>query len=507
MSASQRDVRIYLEAGEEKQVPTNEFEFVYVKTAVRPVVVIAEGQSVEMGAGEKRRFVAPIDRLYIKNPDLTRPVAVVLVVGVGDYEKIVVTGQLTTNVGLLKADGTFSADRRFPISLGIQPQPGFLGADYLAGEEIADFAAEDLDDYPIENVLGTLRCTNTNYPGTDDIILKMNLTSPMLFARVNLKTGLVVERWEEPFTGQPPLKNGDPIPLGDGTYMWALGSALIKTANTRMDLPIEELPTFIETGFYTILHACVDHVGRKLWIEGRLTSSSLASVYRLRAYDLDSGSLISEVDYTARNDVSRILSFDPITGRVVSIAGNSGTHYSYAPDLSEKIILSDTRTDIILGSVYGGIVRNNQLYRYRLSGDWRINRSALEPMSIAGQAYATKLREGNLRAIRITRPLEYFETGATIVPVLLPDGRQRWDGEVIRAVLDIYYQGSVDPALYLDHVYGLRISDAGLTAGANEFEVQTEGQTFLAAEVIDNFSFVVPGVIELVIDDQVPLLG
>ena len=52
-TATQREITFNLAAGQLQNVPVNRPEFVYIKTAARPVIVTVEGQAIAMEAGEK----------------------------------------------------------------------------------------------------------------------------------------------------------------------------------------------------------------------------------------------------------------------------------------------------------------------------------------------------------------------------------------------------------------------------------------------------------------------
>ncbi|ACR12742.1 hypothetical protein TERTU_1440 [Teredinibacter turnerae T7901] len=91
---SQRDIVKYLEPGLAVNVPLNSDEFVYVKDAPREIDVTINQQVLKMERGDKSRFSAPVDELVLLNPHDVR-IRVVLTVGRGDYEKLVVSGELS----------------------------------------------------------------------------------------------------------------------------------------------------------------------------------------------------------------------------------------------------------------------------------------------------------------------------------------------------------------------------------------------------------------------------
>ena len=112
--SSQGEKKAYLEANQKgKQIPAGG-DFVYLRRAVFPIRVIIDGQPITMEAGEKRRIPRKepgrqaFDSFEVDN---TANVAqsVTFVVGEGDYEKIIVSGELNVSAYVTSAGNGVSA--------------------------------------------------------------------------------------------------------------------------------------------------------------------------------------------------------------------------------------------------------------------------------------------------------------------------------------------------------------------------------------------------------------
>ena len=112
--SSQGEKKAYLE-GNQKGYPVRAGgDFVYLRKAVFPVRVIIDGQPITMEAGEKRRIPRKepgrqaFDSFEVDN---TSDVAqsVTFVVGEGDYEKVIVSGELNVSAYVTSAGNGVSA--------------------------------------------------------------------------------------------------------------------------------------------------------------------------------------------------------------------------------------------------------------------------------------------------------------------------------------------------------------------------------------------------------------
>ena len=100
--SSQGEKKIFLEAGQKGYPVRAAGDFVYVRSAPKPIRVIIDGQPIVMEAGEKRRIPrSEVGQLGFDSFEVDNlsdsPQSVTLVVGEGDYEKLIVSGQLNVS--------------------------------------------------------------------------------------------------------------------------------------------------------------------------------------------------------------------------------------------------------------------------------------------------------------------------------------------------------------------------------------------------------------------------
>ena len=94
-SSSHRDVRLLIPAGGTIN-PNYKGQFVYVKEAAQNVVVSIHEQAVEMVAGDVRRVESSFDKFSVHNPtDVSAQVR--LVVGFGEYNRLIVQGEMNVS--------------------------------------------------------------------------------------------------------------------------------------------------------------------------------------------------------------------------------------------------------------------------------------------------------------------------------------------------------------------------------------------------------------------------
>ena len=100
--SSQGEKKIFLEAGQKGYPVRAAGDFVYVRSAASPIRVIIDGQPITMEAGEKRKIPRSnvgslgFDSFEVDNlSDVAQ--SVTFVVGEGDYEKLIVSGELNAS--------------------------------------------------------------------------------------------------------------------------------------------------------------------------------------------------------------------------------------------------------------------------------------------------------------------------------------------------------------------------------------------------------------------------
>ena len=129
-------------------------DFVFCKFADRDIRVIIQNSPRTMRAGSKWRPAGGFEAgdVIVQNPDTVNPVAVVLTIGVGDFDDQIIHGEVTVNPGIRGRDGVFIDDTRSTVRLSaafgnIKPR------EYLQGQQIAEVSAETYTHTAMPSVL------------------------------------------------------------------------------------------------------------------------------------------------------------------------------------------------------------------------------------------------------------------------------------------------------------------------------------------------------------------
>ena len=118
---STRDYKMTLPANTSRELNLNEPHFLFLKDAPADILVTIDGHTNTMEKGDKRRFdkeayigKSPDEKsvkVYLNNPNSFEQ-AVHIISGQGDFEKIIVTGRVTSVSGILNSLGEELPDTR-----------------------------------------------------------------------------------------------------------------------------------------------------------------------------------------------------------------------------------------------------------------------------------------------------------------------------------------------------------------------------------------------------------
>ena len=496
MSQSQRELNFYLEAGASLNVPANEYDFIFLKRAIRPINVIVEGQTILMDVGEKRRFVSPIKNMVLQNPDATRPIAVQLVVGRGDYEKLIVSGQVVASTKLTTADGSLIDDTRKTVRLyanfrwNYEPEidPGFRHEQVNPPVNgYTSFAYYPVGDYFIGRKATTVDRINREggvissaapSQGASDI--QVDISGPMVIVG---DYAYLCARWHPSWDGV----NGHiyKVPVGtlDNHETW-IDTGLAPPAGTY------------ENQFTAVQY---DSVAGELLCCYRL-STDMAQVYLRR---VSISGLVSLGDVALEKVPGAVVDgkFFLFDGYVYLDAADigSGTTGWLKYD-SEGNYLYGLETDDPY--VSGGTIRYFEqidagLWMYQCSAyPFFLARLQVEQVA-SGDYHEGFVVPGEKNCLVRMYRRDYSEYGTyAALTVDWAGGRSVASGEIIKALLEL--SGATVPDDYLDSVY--TIKGKSIYGG---FEVNSHRTSFMAAEIADNFQNVIfPASIELTIDQR-----
>ncbi len=128
---SQSDIKKTVPANGLVNIPTRG-EFVFLKNANSKIKVIIGGETVEMEAGDVRKVPQPFNEFEIKN-ETGIDQTVELVAGFGDYNRLVVRGDISSFPSVMGSDGVARPDTRSTIAIDL----GFIDPTQYH-EEIGD---------------------------------------------------------------------------------------------------------------------------------------------------------------------------------------------------------------------------------------------------------------------------------------------------------------------------------------------------------------------------------
>src|SRR5690606_37533681 len=78
-------------------------EFVYVKYTDRTLRVVIDGNPMLMERGDFSRFPQEFQTIEVYNTDPNNPANVILVAGFGQFDRKIITGEITVNPGIRTA--------------------------------------------------------------------------------------------------------------------------------------------------------------------------------------------------------------------------------------------------------------------------------------------------------------------------------------------------------------------------------------------------------------------
>lgn len=197
---SQGDKRVYLKAGQKNLPVRAGGDFLFLKEAIRPVRVLVDGQPIVMRPGAKQRIPRKepgklaFNSFDVDNLSDEFDMSVTFVVGVGDYDEQIFSGDVRTEPMTLTQQGP-RPDSRKTLELIVQPAK-MTTTTYVNGDTILEresgapahdlvsdvlFSAEDgligyndisgdtlyLYDYELKKVreLSGLKCQSGTVPG------------------------------------------------------------------------------------------------------------------------------------------------------------------------------------------------------------------------------------------------------------------------------------------------------------------------------------------------------
>lgn len=463
------DHSITVEPGSEFPVQAGG-DFVFCKFADRDIRVIIQNSPRTMRAGSKWRPAGGFEAgdVIVQNPDPVNPVAVVLTIGVGDFDDQIIRGEVTVNPGIRGRDGVFIDDTRSTVRLSaafgnITPR------EYVEGDEIAVVDSPGMAVHP--TVLSDGRVLVCDEDGND--WAEWNWQSGTRRELPNLAHGPGVQVGPELF-----LPLGDDVPGSGRRIVLLVYDAATLTLRRR-----------ITTGAQWNGYASAPGVrGVEALPGGRFAISH------------DNGGStpgnrgVSIVD--GKGEVVKLI--DGFSAAVIVRNGVMHVYEYYIRDADARFFdavtleeLTEERSEIpVLGPYVRGAaitVYDTLIVGFNVPHNDNVAEFAINDVVISASGTVSACAgSGRFKAGQV-------DTIAELYTQRLENGRVLASGQLLRAVLEIY-AGRYMPSDYLDYIYAVKADNLN---GISPRVIDAGGQSFAAAGIADDAAGTFPQTIEI----------
>lgn len=525
------DVKITIAPGQSKSLGISGIDYLYLKRALEPVVISLDQQDTTMEQGDNKTFARRLDgdsQVSVHNPSKIT-LHLVFDAGTGAYSRQVIEGELNVVPSVIRSDGTKHPDRRFWLNLDVnldqiqKPKTVTVG-DLVRRQEIASYL--DGENNISRQMMGatvSIDGSRVLYAGkklsdsggleryelflrdfkTGDLISSFELIAP---AGTGSKTGYLADlEFIDEATFLAAFNSG-------GTYIYDMTGNIVNGPILNLDMPIGGV-----TGYDPKQRIAIDHSAGVLHVTHAYNPEGSHKNLRSASYSFDAiaktvGGLISESQHQQNNNLSAPLKplFLPGYG-FCSMFENSKELFVYDSQWNEVPGIGDTiDSENIYGNAYGGVAlcyRNGELLAVEswFSGgnsSGRLYAGVREPKTgivAAAGVVSDDLGESSHRLLESPPAARTF---ANITNTYIGSGKFSTAGEIIKGIVELYLGRDVEPD-YLDHVFGLKISNTGSQPAT--LETYSGNYSFARVGNKDNFKIVLPGKISLFIEPE--LLG
>lgn len=482
-----QDVKLRLAPGETKEIQ-RPGRFIFCKFSDRQVSVIMDQARIEMEVGDKHVSTDRFKSFQVQNLDQEREAYLIFVVGDGDFDRMIVQGELSIVPILRNADGTTSPDTRHDLVINVQPYK----------LSIESFEAFDL--IKTNSIAGTGSTGSLICYGPDGTLWNFSETS----------------------NGAYPTTIWDPETL-DLLYAQE-GWRLIQKPDGNISF--KSIAYAPENGFIAV------NVDNRAWTVSRNVGGFTADygfladiaepgyTFSAIAYDETRGEVVTY--YRAGGGAKAVyrdpvtleknseLTFDPsitFEGEMWALDPFSGRHCAFGGIGNNEVWIFERNGDFVetvgypTGFSPGNLSQPMQVNRNDLIVAYESSTARLDIRALtdfASKPEFSAVRPGceyqagllNYQSPQITADITVSETMAGVTVT----------GEVIKAALEFYLRRVVGDN-YLDHVYGLDVSNPGFN------RIVTGNETFKRAGVLDDLAITVPAQIVIKIDNELPTAG
>lgn len=484
--SSGQDYRRTIAPNGSQRINANGETFIFVKNADRDITVDIGGRKVVMRTGSYQEF-EPLSgenaNITLFNDDPDNAAIVSIVTGTGTYDEKIIRGEITTVPGIKTGSGEYIADTRKKLALDLISVAG-TGITENFGDEIGR-RFENPDDWGFKFSDGEVLESSSNFfkafdynPALHDGVLVVGFTvsNRYAFFEVDPDTqtliryyGTVASSWEpRGFTRfgntlYMNRTNGTPgIYRKIGSGSWEL---FYSVSESNPALTIDTSGNL--------------YIGRSSGAIDKISpqGNQIGSVSLADSTDAGFGWYSSDVIWCFDND-----------GEVRSIdtdLNNLGTVGIIPPDIDHGVIVGAYIWAMNFGSGDSSItIRASETVENALAGN---------AFHVCENAWLGK-KPGLLKSVRASADIE-VNGGDTSNPTV--------SGEIIKLILE-WYIGRPVNLDYMDYIHAVEIIGSSDINGISypPIRIQSNGQTFLAAKIPDDFRVIFPIQATLTIDQR-----
>jgi hypothetical protein len=487
-----------LEAGATQNVNIGG-DYIFCKFADRPFTVIMDGSRVTMESGDKYRNEGGFKEFEIENTDTLNPIAIVLTIGQGDYNRQIIKGEITTVTGVRRADGRFEDDTRQTLQMNITPIYNYVGETIAVGDALNSLEIVDIPGTVYErSSFGDLKYYNgallvrlKGFLGNENDLISIDLGLGT-FNRVALPNDWFNDDDITRFAVCEELPGGFAV------------NNLYSTKRDRVryyDSALDTLVEFLSVG-YDIDWLEFRNDTKELFVGGYDFPVGI----RVKVYNLSgtTATFNREVNLTEKN----ISSNNAFFNRDSLI----WTHCKNAKGNGNNIVTTDENFNIIQvydidaaggGSQSGGSTNYNVLVGEVFYG-WGdgyglFYETAAVQSDLSLRGFASAV---GCEIINLDPQYDNFATRAD-VSLTNEFGRVKVQGELIKAALELYYRNFLDVG-YMDHVFDVTVYNP--TNGSVLQSIGGRSVTLSRLGVVDDFSGYFPSRIDITVDAGLPLI-
>lgn len=481
--SSGQDYRRTIAPGGAQRINANGETFIFVKNADRDITVDIGGRKVVMRTGSYQEF-QPLSgqnaNITLYNDDPDNAAIVTLVTGTGTYDEKIIRGEITTVPGIKTGDGEYIADTRKKLALDVISVPG-TGITENYGQAVETWFEGGATDWAKIDMDGTGKMADIPYsidynPAVHDL--------PIAMAQPTSGGGIFYAFEFDPITRQRGRYIGPVQDLGQqkaftmyGDIHYQLNSFNTEGIYSRVGAS-GSWELLVAVG--NPLDMCVlDNGNLVVTDNGNLRMFSPQGVelafYNAPQYRQQVMTRNGQIwAFSSANYTPDVLDYnlEPVAGVAEGILDSDGPCFGYGP------------------------------YMVEMPSDGKLYVRALETVTdlFAGKSYLAcenawlGPKPTNIEAVRTTADIT-VSNADTANPTV--------SGELVKLILEWYLGKSVSLD-YMDYLHAIEITGSTNINGAKfpPIRIQSNGQTFLAAKIPDDFRVIFPIKATLTIDQR-----